>query len=72
MLDALTGTSVSGIRDIYVKFGPRGSDEAKFWLDPVRVAWNTGFGRVEITRVEVLVRKNAVFLRRAWDEYFTH
>ena len=49
----------------------RGSNVAKFWLDPVRLAESGGFGRAEIRRVEALVRDNANQLRRAWDEHFT-
>jgi len=49
----------------------RDANRAKLWLDPVRLAESSGFGRAEIRRVEALVRDNANQLRRAWDEYFT-
>lgn len=49
----------------------REANRGKFWLDPVRLADSGGFSRVEIRRVESLVRQKAVELRGAWDEYFT-
>jgi len=48
----------------------REASRAKFWLEPVRLAESGGFGRVEIRRLEALVRENAITLRRAWNEYF--
>lgn len=43
---------------------------AKFWLDPVRLQSSGGFSRIEIARIERLVRNHLVVLREAWDEYF--
>jgi hypothetical protein len=43
---------------------------AKFWLSPVRQAYNYGFGANELTRIERLVRRHEAGLLRAWDEYF--
>lgn len=44
--------------------------EAKFWLDPVRLARNYGFGRNELHRVEMLVGENEASLLRGWHDYF--
>jgi hypothetical protein len=43
---------------------------AKFWLDPIRLQSSGGFSRVEIARMEKLVRDHRVVLTEAWDEYF--
>jgi hypothetical protein len=48
----------------------RDHDEAKFWLDPVRLADSAGFGRVELGRLERLVRENEAELLRRWHVYF--
>jgi hypothetical protein len=48
----------------------REEGKAKFWLEPVRLERSHGFGRAEIGRIERLVAQNAVFLLRAWHEYF--
>jgi hypothetical protein len=53
---------------IHVKAG---SDEAKFWLDPVELAANYGFNARELNEVERLVRENREKLLEAWNEYFS-
>lgn len=44
--------------------------EAKFWLDPVKLARNRRFAAHRLTRVESLVRKHQTELLRAWHDYF--
>jgi hypothetical protein len=44
--------------------------EAKFWLDPVRLEHNEGFGRREIYRIRKIVEENAGKLLRSWNEFF--
>jgi Domain of unknown function (DUF4160) len=44
--------------------------EAKFWLSPVRLAWNRGFAAAELRRVERLAEENEVRLVESWNEYF--
>ena len=48
----------------------RDADEAKFWLDPVRLEHNQGFGRTELNRIRKLVEENANELLRSWNEFF--
>jgi len=48
----------------------RNSSEAKFWLDPVRLEHNQGFGRNEINRIRKLVVENVNDLLRSWNEFF--
>ncbi|MCB0062406.1 MAG: DUF4160 domain-containing protein [Caldilineaceae bacterium] len=43
--------------------------EAKFWLDPVVLAYNKGFRRKEIRQIERMVRDNSDLLRSKWDEH---
>lgn len=43
----------------------------KFWLKPVRLQDSGGFKRVEIRRVEAIVRENVEALLRSWDEFFS-
>jgi uncharacterized protein DUF4160 len=43
---------------------------AKFWLSPVRQAYNYGFAANELSRIERLVRQHEARLVRAWDDYF--
>ncbi len=48
----------------------RHTDSAKFWLNPVALAANYGFGAVELGQVEALVERNATVLLEAWGERF--
>jgi hypothetical protein len=48
----------------------RNSSEAKFWLDPINLAYNYGFSQKEIREIERIVNRNADLLRRKWDEFF--
>jgi hypothetical protein len=52
---------------IHVKSG---SDEAKFWLEPVELAGNYGFNNRELTTVEELVKQYRDELIEAWNEHF--
>lgn len=43
---------------------------AKFWLDPVQLAWAVGYNSRELRVVRELVEEHAVFFRERWHEYF--
>jgi len=43
---------------------------AKFWLNPIRLQGSGGFSRVEIARIENLIRIRHSKLLEAWNEYF--
>jgi hypothetical protein len=45
-------------------------NKAKFWLDPVQLERNSGFGPVEIRRIQGLVEDNSSLLLRSWNEFF--
>jgi hypothetical protein len=43
---------------------------AKFWLTPVRLQGSGGFSRVELRRIEGLIRESADALVERWNEFF--
>jgi hypothetical protein len=43
---------------------------AKLWLQPVRVAYNLGFSRHELRKIERLITEHEERCLRAWHEYF--
>jgi hypothetical protein len=47
-----------------------GDYEAKFWLRPVSLATNHGFGERAIREIERLVNANHDKLEEAWHGYF--
>ena len=44
--------------------------QAKFWLDPVRLANNIGFRRHELNEIARVLDENQQTLLNAWHEYF--
>jgi hypothetical protein len=48
----------------------RENAEAKFWLEPVRLAWNRGFSGPELRRTERIAAENEARLTEIWNEYF--
>lgn len=48
----------------------RNDCEAKFWLDPVRLARSHGFPANEINRIEKLIVENQQGLLDSWNEFF--
>jgi len=43
---------------------------AKFWLEPVALAYNIGFPAKELRKLEELTKENQTQLLEAWHEYF--
>ncbi len=43
---------------------------AKFWLGPVALARNLGFGARELRRIERIIREHHDILLDTWHEYF--
>jgi hypothetical protein len=43
---------------------------AKFWLAPVREAYNYGFSPRELNRIAAITQENEPALLKAWHEYF--
>jgi hypothetical protein len=48
----------------------RDDREAKFWVEPVRLQWSSGFPAQEIRRIEDLVLENQQALLDSWNEFF--
>jgi hypothetical protein len=48
----------------------RDEAEAKFWLNPVRLAESYGFNRKEIGRIKLLVEQYQQQLLEKWHEFF--
>jgi hypothetical protein len=48
----------------------RDRNQAKFWLDPVRLERSGGFRGHEIIRIQQLIQKNQRLLLERWHEYF--
>lgn len=45
-------------------------NEAKFWLNPVRLAFNHGYRSHELNEIEWLVQDNQTALWEVWNGYF--
>lgn len=45
-------------------------NEAKFWLDPIVLAFNYGFRGRELNEIERLVRQHQPQFMEAWNEHF--
>ncbi len=43
-------------------------NEAKFWLDPVKVARTGRFRKVDLNEIERIIEDNLEFLLKAWKE----
>ncbi|MBB5035508.1 DUF4160 domain-containing protein [Prosthecobacter vanneervenii] len=48
----------------------RENKEAKFWLEPVKLASSGGFGAAEIRRIERIVSRNKQAIIQRWNEHF--
>ncbi len=43
---------------------------AKFWLEPVRLAWSHGFSAREINQIGRLISQNSLQLIENWNAFF--
>ena len=48
----------------------RDKDEAKIWLEPIRLQSNRGFSRRDINRIQKLVEEHQEQLLVGWNEFF--
>ncbi len=48
-----------------------GENEAKIWLDPVRVEHNHGYHHAELNRILTLARQHRSKLLEIWYAYFS-
>jgi hypothetical protein len=49
----------------------REANEAKFWLDPVRLAWSRGISGSELRKIETIVIEHVAQLTEAWNGFFS-
>ena len=47
----------------------RERNEAKFWLQPVVVAWNRGFSPRELNEIRRVIIEHEALIIEAWDEH---
>jgi hypothetical protein len=48
----------------------RDREEAKFWLNPVRLQYNKGFNRNEINQIQKIVEEHQEQLLAGWHDFF--
>jgi hypothetical protein len=48
----------------------KGGGEAKFWINPVSVAWSRGLDAQTLRQLTEAIENNVSLFERAWDEYF--
>ncbi|MCI0365477.1 MAG: DUF4160 domain-containing protein [Phycisphaerales bacterium] len=48
----------------------RDNATAKFWLNPVSVAYNWGFNAKELRAIQSIVQEHREQMLRAWNDYF--
>ena len=46
----------------------KGRNEAKFWVDPLRLAWNRGYRSHELNDIERLIIANRELSVKSWQE----
>jgi hypothetical protein len=49
----------------------RERNNAKFWLDPVRLQSSGRFSRNELSRIQRLIEENQGMLLEKWNDYFS-
>lgn len=45
--------------------------EAKFWLDPLEVAYNHGFSEHELNKIVKIVKHRRKEIKEKWNDFFT-
>jgi hypothetical protein len=48
----------------------RADNYAKFWLQPTRLAANSGYTSRELSRISELIEQHQPLLLEAWNEFF--
>ena len=54
-------------RHIHVKSG---DGEAKFWLEPIELAWNRGYNQRQLGQIRAYIEAHWSTLVNAWIEFF--
>lgn len=45
-----------------------GRQEAKYWVQPLALAWNRGYRAHELNEIERIIEDNRVLILRYWQE----
>jgi len=61
--------SDEGTEPVHVHVEREGK-EAKFWMQPLRLASAEGFGAAEVRRIERIVTQHKQAIIRRWHEHF--
>ncbi len=48
----------------------RDENSAKFWLEPIELAYNLGFSARELRTIEKIIAENRKTMTEVWNEYF--
>lgn len=48
----------------------KGDNTAKFWLEPIELAYSYGFNSKEISRIRKLIIDNIETIKTKWNEHF--
>lgn len=46
----------------------KGRNEAKYWVQPLALAWNRGYRSHELTEIEHLIEANRDLILQIWQE----
>lgn len=46
----------------------KGRNEAKYWVQPLALAWNRGYRSHELTEIEHLIEANRALILQVWQE----
>jgi len=61
--------SNEGAEPVHIHVGAAGK-EAKFWLDPLRLAFSDGFRAHELGEIRGIIESNTVIFLEKWNEHF--
>ena len=48
----------------------RDENSAKFWLEPIELAYNLGFSARELRNIEKIIVENRKTITEVWNEFF--
>lgn len=44
---------------------------AKFWINPLSIAYNVGFNKNELSKIKAIIFSNQDKIKESWNEHFT-
>ena len=48
-----------------------GDGYCKYWLNPVSLAYSTGYDSSELNKIRKLVEEHSITVEKSWNEYFS-